>query len=158
MKKILALIVAIPALALFGGIGVLSYRIAGTWSDATTQGLVTGLTVVCGGGALVVAVLLSLIVGVPLAIRAYGESGDRRRLWDDGWRNYTRPPLPRVDDWPSLPAKRLPPLIEGQWRIPEQAMGAQHPVTPPWGVTGGGQTHLLPPVEQDERFGMDDRV
>ena len=33
------------------------------------------LAIVCGGGALLFAVLLACIVGIPLAIRAYGESG-----------------------------------------------------------------------------------
>ncbi len=158
MKKILTLVAAVPVLALFGGIGILAYRMGETWDAATTQSLVTGLTVVCGGGALLFAMLLACLIGIPLAIRAYGEGGDRRRMWDDGWRNNTHAPLPRVDDWPPLPTKRPLPLMEGQWRIPDQAMGAQHHATPPWGITGGGQTQLLPPVEQDERFGMDDRV
>jgi hypothetical protein len=142
MKKLLVLIAAVPVLALFGGIGVLAWRIAETWNAATTQGLVTGLTVVCGGGALVVGILLALIVGVPLAIRAYGEGGASRRAWGasipSGW-----------DDAPRLaPQRRNPSLIDTQWRsLPDS--------TPPWGATRGGAPQLLPPPEQDERFGLD---
>jgi hypothetical protein len=142
VKKILALIVAIPALALFGGVGVLAYRISETWSEATTQGLVTGLTVVCGGGALVLCVLLALIVGVPLAIRAYGEGGMSHRAWSGG-----RTAFPTWDEYPS---PRRPPsaVVDGHWReLP--------PAPPPWGMTGGGSTQLLPPPSQDERFGLD---
>ena len=145
MKKILALIGAVPVLALFGGIGVLSWRIAETWNAETTQGLVTGLVVVCGGGALVVGILLALIVGVPLAIRAYGEGGISRR----GWGGSGRAALPEWEDFPPprLPMRRNAPMIDTQWRqLPDP--------TPPWGATGGGSSQLLPPP-QDERFGVE---
>lgn len=141
MKKILTLIGAVPVLALFGGVGVLAYRIAETWNAETTQGLVTGLTVVCGGGTLVLCILLALIVGVPLAIRAYGEGGSSRRAWGEsippGWDE-----LP-----PRLPMRRSPGMIDTQWRqLPDP--------TPPWGATGGGNSQLLSPL-QDERFGVE---
>lgn len=143
MKKLLALVAIVPILALFGGLGVLSWRISETWTDATTQGLVTGLTVVCSGGALVVCVLLALIVGVPLAVRIFGETGISHRAWGAGRS------LPSWDDVP-LPPRRLPSALDGQWReLP------QPPLTPPWGATGGGTPHLLPPPEQDNRFGIE---
>lgn len=146
MKKIITLIAAVPVLVLFGGIGVLSYRIADTWSDATTQGLVTGLTVVCGGAALVVAILLALIVGIPLAIRAYGEGGASRRAWSGSG----RAALPEWEDFPPprLPMRRSPTMIEGEWSHTPSP-------TPPWGATRGSAPHLLPPPEQDNRFGID---
>jgi hypothetical protein len=141
MKKLLALIIAMPALALFGGIGILAWRISDTWTDATTQGLVTGLTVVCGGGALVVCILLSLIVGIPLAVRVFGEAGISHRAWGAG-RN-----TPYWEDVP--PGVRRPSVINGQgWQFPPPSP------TPPWGMTGGGAPQLLPPPEQDNRFGM----
>lgn len=146
MKKIMTLIAAVPVLVLFGGIGVLSYQISETWTDTTTQSLVTGLTVVCGGGALVVAILLALIVGVPLAIRAYGEGGASHRAWGGGGRTHT---LPGWDDLPPrLPTRRPPTMIEGEWSHTPSP-------TPPWGATRGSAPHLLPPPEQDNRFGMD---
>jgi hypothetical protein len=141
MKKVLLLMAAVPVLALFGGTGILAYRIGETWDAETTQGLVTGLTVICGGGALVVCVLLALLVGVPLAIRAYGEGGIHRRAWGLGRG------APYGDDVP--PVVRRSPVIHGAWReLPPVS------ATPPWGVTGGGSPHLLPPPEQDNRFGM----
>ena len=143
MKKLLVLVAMVPVLALFGGIGVLSWRISETWTDATTQGLVTGLTVVCGGAALVVAILLALIVGVPLAVRIFGETGISHRAWGAGRS------LPSWDDVPP-PPHRLPSAIDGQWReLPPSSP------TPPWGATGGGNPQLLPPPEQDNRFGTD---
>lgn len=146
MKKLLALIAAIPVLALFGGIGILSWRISETWSEATTQNLVTGLTVVCSGGALVVGVLLALIVGVPLAVRIFGEAGLSYRAWGGGGRTA----FPSLWDDVPRPPRRLPSPIDGQWRElpPPSAM-------PPWGATGGGNTQLLPPPSQDGRFGLD---
>jgi hypothetical protein len=154
MKQLLYTIAAIPALALFGGVGVLAWRIGETWDSATTQSLVTGLTVICGGGALLFAILLACIVGIPLAIRAYGEGGSSRRQWDDGWHSNSRSALPRVDDWPPIPTKRQFPMIEGQWsRMPDPPV-AQSSSPPPWGMTGGGNTQLLPPAEQDERFAI----
>lgn len=165
MKQLLYTIAAIPALALIGGIGILAWRIGETWDSSTTQSLVTALTVVCGGGALLFAILLACIVGIPLAIRAYGEGGASRRKWlyedeaGDGWGAPKRRALPRFDDWQPAPPKRPPPMIEGQWsRMPDYPPAsppAQPLSTPPWGMTGGGNTQLLPPAEQDERFGVE---
>lgn len=166
MKQILYTIAAIPALALIGGIGILAWRIGETWTSTTTQSLVTALTVICGGGALLFAILLALLVGIPLAIRAYGEGGSSRRQWvyeggaGAGWERPKRRALPRFDEdeWVPTSAKRPSVMIEGQWnRVPD----AQTSVPPAqsmassWGVTGGGQTQLLPPVEQDARFGVE---
>lgn len=147
MKKIITLVAVVPVLALFGGIGILALRISDSWNAATTQSLVTGLTVVCGSGALVFAILLACIVGIPLAIRAYGEGGLSHRAWQSGGGG--RLALREPDDWqPVYPPKRQPSMIEGEWsRLPGP--------TPPWGMTGGGDTRLLPPAEQDERFGFD---
>lgn len=141
MKKIITLVAIVPVLALFGGVGILTMRISDTWSEATTQSLVTGLTVVCGGGALVFAILLACIVGIPLAIRAYGEAGTQQRAWRD------LPGGGETHHWqPVYPSKRQTPMIDTEWsRLPAPP--------PPWGMSGG--TKLLPPAEQDERFGFD---
>lgn len=148
MKKMMTLIAAVPVLALFGGVGILALRISDTWSEATTQSLVTALTVVCGGGALVFAILLACIVGIPLAIRAYGEGGLSQRAWRELPGSRRRSLREMDDGQPVYPPKRQPPMIDGQWsRLPDAA--------PPWGMSGGGDTRLLPPAEQDERFGFD---
>jgi hypothetical protein len=147
MKKIITLVAIVPVLALFGGVGILALRISATWNEATTQSLVTALTVVCGGGALVFAILLACIVGIPLAIRAYEEAGASQRAWRElpgSGRLASREP----NDWqPVYPPKRQSPMIEGEW--------SRLPSPPPWGMSGGGDTRLLPPAEQDERFGFD---
>lgn len=169
MKQLLYTIAAIPALALIGGIGVLAWRIGETWDSTTTQSLVTALTVICGGGALLFAILLACIVGIPLAIRAYGEGGTSRRKWlyedhdaGDGWGTPNRRALPHLDDWQPVTSKRQPPMIEGQWHrmsdyptTPPPSQPSTPQSLPPWGMTGGGNTQLLPPVDQDERFGVE---
>lgn len=144
MKKIITLIAIVPVLALFGGVGILAWRISDSWSEATTQSLVTGLTVMCGGGALVFAILLACIIGIPLAIRAYGEAGTRQRVWRDG-----QVALPETRQWqPSYPPRRQPPMIDV-----EQNHLPANPSS--WGITGSGDMRLLPPADQDERFGFD---
>ena len=132
MKKTLTYIAAAPVLALFGGIGLLAWNIGQTWTQSDTQAVITATATICAGGMVVFALLAALIVGVPLAIRAYGEGGQARRTWVD------MPDRGRVIDAP-------------QWR---ELPPAADPV-PPWQVTGGGNVDLLPPPEQDRRFSFE---
>ena len=84
--------------------------------------------------------LLALMIGIPFAIRLYGEAGYSRRAWKE----------------PSLPPplfeqakERRPATIDGNWQsLPSP------PTAPPWGMTGGGNVRLLPSPQQDERFRM----
>ncbi|MCB0083384.1 MAG: hypothetical protein KDE47_20725, partial [Caldilineaceae bacterium] len=150
MKDLLYTLAAIPALALIGGMGILAWRIGETWTSTTTQSLIIALTVICGGGALLFAILLALIVGIPLAIRAYGEGGTshRRWAWDgdsgSGWGKAKRS-QPPIDEWSAAtPSKPRLPLIEGQWTHLPSSPTAITPAssTPPsWGISGGGHTH-----------------
>jgi hypothetical protein len=78
-KDIIAVLVAIPTLALFGGVGAIAWQVGQTWTSADTQSLISATAAVCGGGAVVVGVMLALVVGVPLALRAYGEAGRAQR-------------------------------------------------------------------------------
>ena len=113
-QTIVALLVAVPVLALFGGIGFLAYEIGQSWDQRSTDSLIAGLVATCGGGAVVIGVLLSLIVGIPFAVRLYERTGQARREWDA--------PAPRVlPSRPALPPPAwdaAPPLIE------EKAHGA----------------------------------
>lgn len=140
-KSLIAALVAIPVLALFGGIGFLAYTIGQHWDARSTDSLIVGLVATCGGGAVIIGVLLALIVGVPLALRSYSEAGRARREW---------PELP-----PPAQAGRDPygrEAIEAEWqRLPQPPSQV-----PPWGATGGGNYHLLPPPKgQNARFGME---
>ena len=139
-KTMMAALVAIPVLALFGGFGFLAYTIGQHWDARSTDSLITGLVATCGGGAVIIGVLLALIVGVPLALRSYSEAGQARRAWPElPPPNYGHDPYARN-------------AIEAEWqRLPQPP--AQ---TPPWGATGGGNYHLLPPPKgQNSRFGME---
>ena len=82
-KAILASAVLVPVLALFLGVGILADAIGRTWDARATDGLITGLVATCGGGAVVIGVLLALIVGVPLALRAYERGGQARQAWPE---------------------------------------------------------------------------
>lgn len=130
---ILTWILAAPLLALLGGVGIFAFSVADSWTNANTQAAITGISAVCGTGIVVLGLIVGLIVGVPLAIRAYGEAGRANRDWgpppaiDAPYR-----PLPPGQDYPALPG-------------PAQTAN-------PWTVTGGGHFDDLPAPQQDGRF------
>jgi len=66
-KTILAALVAVPVAAVMIASAFVGQAIAENWDKATTASLVAGLVATCGGGFVVIALLVSLIVGVPLA-------------------------------------------------------------------------------------------
>lgn len=119
VEKWVALVISVPLIALFGGVGVLAFQIGETWQTADTRALISGVTTACAGGFVVLALLLGLIVGVPLALRAYSAGAWSQRRWDD-WSQVSAPSRP------ALPAPRptwleTPPQIalkesEGEWR------------------------------------------
>jgi hypothetical protein len=116
MKGLITGLVAAPVLALFVGVGVLAWRIGDTWDQRNTDSLVTALAATCAGGAIIVGLLLALIVGVPLALRAYENGGYARRAW----------PAETPAQWRQLPGSRPPAWAEqppmltdkqgGQWQ------------------------------------------
>ena len=62
MKRIFAVVVSAPILALFVGIGTLAFSIAGTWDERNTDVLISNITMVCGMSGLVLALLLAAFV------------------------------------------------------------------------------------------------
>ncbi len=80
--KLLVTIVALaPFVALLGGVGFLFYQIGQHWDARSTDSLIAGLVATCGGGAVVIGVLLAIIIGVPFAIRMLREAGHADRVW-----------------------------------------------------------------------------
>lgn len=71
MKSALAFMGFIAGMIGLLGIGILAMSIGKTWDSRNTDALVTGFVAVCAGGAVVVGAMLALVVGVPLALRAY---------------------------------------------------------------------------------------
>lgn len=126
---LLTLVIAAPLLALFVGVGIFAVYVGEGWTNANTQATITGLSAVCGTGIVVLGLIVGLIVGVPLAIRAYGESGRANRDWGP----------PPVD----APYRTLPPAQEYP-ALPGQSN--------PWTVTGGGAFDDMPAPVQDGRF------
>lgn len=132
-QTMLAALFAIPVLALFAGIGFLMWQIGEKWDARSTDTLIAGLVATCGGGVVIIGVLLAVIVGIPFAIRMFDEAGMSRRSWAD---------------YPPSIGRNAPPAIDGQWRtLPNNQ--------PPWGATGGGDFAMLPEPQQDRRFSMD---
>ena len=81
-KGLLAVFVAVPVAAVMIASAFIGQAIAENWDKATTASLVAGLVATCGGGFVVIALLVSLIVGVPLATRFFFEAGVARRAFD----------------------------------------------------------------------------
>ena len=139
-QTVLVGLIALPILALLGGIGFLAYQIGQNWDARSTDTLIAGLVATCTGGAIVAAMLLALIIGIPFAIRLYGEAGYSRRVWRDP---PVTPPLFEQTK------ERRPATLDGNWQSLPSSL-----TIPPWGMTGGGNMRLLPSPQQDERFRM----
>jgi hypothetical protein len=82
VKEVALIVVGLPALALSVGAGVLAWRIGDSWGEAQTASLLTSASMICGGGMLLTAILVALIVGVPMASRFFHEAGVSRQTWD----------------------------------------------------------------------------
>lgn len=117
-KTLVTIVVLAPFVALLGGVGFLFYQIGQRWDARSTDSLIAGLVATCGGGTMVIGVLLAIIIGVPFAIRMLREAGQSERVWRH------LPPEPR---YPPLPVPREhrpswaqePPLLEakqGSWQ------------------------------------------
>ena len=111
-KSLVVGVVALPVLALFLGVGMLAMKIGDTWDARSTDSLIVGLIATCGGGAVIIGVLLALIVGVPLALRAYERGGMARQAWPE--QQLLPPPMSRQQGW-----QEQPPMLtdkqQGQW-------------------------------------------
>lgn len=118
-KALLTLVLLVPVLAIFTGIGFLAYQIGQNWDARSTDALISGLVATCGGGALVMGVLLAILIGIPIAIRMFGEAGWARRSWDT--------PPPR--QWRELPAPS-PSWAAGPPRLEDQRTGAWESMGP----------------------------
>ena len=81
-KTILVGVAVAPIAALFVAAAFIGTAIADSWNEATTASLVTGLVAVCGGGFVVISLILALIVGIPMATRFFFEAGVARRAFD----------------------------------------------------------------------------
>lgn len=129
---LLTLIIGTPILALFVGVGIFAYNASASWTSADNQATITALAAVCGSGIVVLGLMIAFVVGIPLAIRAYGESGRARREWAE-------PPM-------ETPYRMLPPQPEYP-ALPGPTQQAN-----PWTVTGGGHFDDMPAPQQDRRF------
>lgn len=118
MKEALSNLLLLAGLAIFVGFGVFAWQVGQSWSHSDTQTLIGGLIAACSGGFVVLALIVGLVVGVPLALRAYSQGADIRRRWGDDWDG----PGPRALPGPgqATPWIERPPQItqqsgEGRW-------------------------------------------
>lgn len=138
-KGLLAVFVAVPVAAVMIASAFIGQAIAENWDKATTASLVAGLVATCGGGFVVIALLVSLIVGVPLATRFFFEAGVARRAFDSSGPVVTYPP-----------GRQLPPPAGARWQeetppqLPDRQSGS-------WQSSGPGSYRLWEeePVEAD---------
>lgn len=138
-KGLLAVFIAVPVAAVMIASAFIGQAIAENWDKATTASLVAGLVATCGGGFVVIALLVSLIVGVPLATRFFFEAGVARRAFDSSGPVVTYPP-----------GRQLPPPAGARWQeetppqLPDRQSGS-------WQSSGPGSYRLWEeePVEAD---------
>ena len=107
MNEALGRLFTLAGLAVLTGVGVLAWQIGDKWTEANTQSLITSMAMVCGGGAVLLAVLVAMVLGVPMAIRYFGEAGRARQTWEP-----MPPPMPRRV--PQLDGYAGPPLLTAQ--------------------------------------------
>lgn len=115
-KTMVAVVVLAPFVALLGGMGVLFYQIGQHWDARSTDSLIAGLVATCGGGAVVIGVLLAIIIGVPFAIRMLREAGQADQMWHS---RSPYPPLPPAGSRPPAWLEQPPRLFDkpqGSWR------------------------------------------
>lgn len=79
-REMLAAPVAVGIVAMLGGVGVLAWRIGGTWDGRNTDTLVMGAIMTCFGGVFLVCLLLGVVVGVPLALRVMESRSEAREM------------------------------------------------------------------------------
>ena len=118
-KGLLAVFVAVPVAAVMIASAFIGQAIAENWDKATTASLVAGLVATCGGGFVVIALLVSLIVGVPLATRFFFEAGVARRAFDSSGPVVTYPrqlPPPAGARWQEETPPQLPDRQSGSWQ------------------------------------------
>lgn len=110
-KMLVTVVTLAPFLALFIGMGFLFYHIGATWDARSTDSLIAGLVATCGGGTVVIGVLLAIIIGVPFAIRILREAGHSDRAW------HQLPPYPPSPLPPSSSHGRQPTWVQEPPRI-----------------------------------------
>lgn len=122
IRTIVGTILAAAAGALMVGVGALAWQVGATWDSENTSAAIVGLVSVCGGAALVLAILLSVVVGAA--------------FWSRLNQQMPMPARPRYVDAPPAGWGDAPPLLPPGARplLPDQMM---EPPTPTW--TGGGQ-------------------
>ena len=118
-KGLLAVFVAVPVAAVMIASAFIGQAIAENWDKATTASLVAGLVATCGGGFVVIALLVSLIVGVPLATRFFFEAGVARRAFDSSgpvvtYPRQLQPPAGRP--WQEETPPQLTDRQSGSWQ------------------------------------------
>lgn len=133
MKEIFAGLVAVPVLVLFGGAGFLAHRIGQTWDSRATEAMIAGLTATCGAGAVILALVLGLIVGIPYA----------NRIWREGQQ-------PMAQHWQALPSPRPAAWQQQPPQIVDHEAGQ-------WVSQGAGQYDLWEAEANEDRWGSMDR-
>ena len=134
-REILAIPVALIGLAFLLGVGALAWNVGETWQPRNTDILITGIVTACGGGMVIMGVLLGVVIGVPFMLRMMRESAAVR---PDYW-----PPAPTIDgQWRQLPGDAQPLLTMQGQPFP---MTGQYP-PPMMGVS-------LDAIDNDSNFG-----
>jgi hypothetical protein len=132
-KLILAIVAVAPFVAFLGGLGFLFMQIGETWDARSTDSLIAGLVATCGGGAVIIGLLLAIIIGVPFAIRMFREAGMSERAWGQ-----IPPP-----GYPLLPHRSTPGWMQQPPRLEDKSMGSWNTVGNTYDVWDENDTQPL---------------
>lgn len=151
-RELLALPFVVMACAVFLGVGVLAWKVGGTWDQRNTDMLITGLITVCMGGTMLTGGIVALIVGMPFALRIMRERRETEMLdarMPSAWGNPRQMPI-------DAPFRVLPddarPLLPGPGAQPPTQYGN------PYGAGFGmGMMGAVPfdGLDDDSMFGME---
>lgn len=73
ITSIITLVIAIPLVAFMGGVGLFLYQIGDTWSSQNNDSFINSIKFACMTAIGFPLLLLAIVVGIPFAIRLFGE-------------------------------------------------------------------------------------
>ena len=79
-REMLAAPVAVGVVAMLGGVGVLAYRIGGTWDQRNTDMLTSGAVLICLAGVMLFFGIVGILIGVPVFLRVMDSRNDARNM------------------------------------------------------------------------------
>lgn len=135
-REMLAAPVAVGVVAMLGGVGVLAYRIGGTWDQRNTDMLTSGAVLICLAGVMLFFGIVGILIGVPVFLRVMDSRNDARNMAMDA----------RIASAAFNEQRRLE-------RMDERWARGRQPIEAPYNVLPQDARPLLPAPGAPNQFG-----